>query len=119
MKESLDNKSLIKYNDNIFHKIRNLFLKLFGYKSKNTENIQADNTSIPVNESKSAFLESVKISENSDTNIFDLQRKYENGDLKVSDMSKEEYSKMEELYNKQIEILTNQIKYKKAKLSTN
>jgi len=119
MKESLDNKSLIEYKDNIFHKIRNLFLRIFGYKSRKTENIEADNTSIPVNQSKSAFLESVKISENSDTNIFDLQRKYENGDLKISDMSKEEYTKMEELYNKQIEVLTNQIKYKKAKLSTN
>ena len=31
--------------------------------------------------------------------------KYENGDLKVSDMSKEEYSKMEELYKNELQIL--------------
>lgn len=56
---------------------------------------------------------------NYDTKIFNFQRQYESGELTVEDMSKEEYSKIEELYNRQIENLSNQIKIKKAKLSTN
>lgn len=56
---------------------------------------------------------------NYDTKIFNFQRQYESEELTVEDMSKEEYSKIEELYNRQIENLSNQIKIKKAKLSTN
>ena len=122
MRENFDNKSLVKVNDNIFLKIRNWFVNLFGFKTKSVQNtINVTNSNIDVNETstKHDFLNSLKTSENDETNIFNLQRKYENGQLKVSDMSEDEYSKIENLYNRQIENLTNQIKIKKAKLSTN
>jgi len=122
MREDLDNKSLVKVDDNIFLKIRNWFVNLFKFKTKRVQNtIDVTNSNIDVNESstKNNFLNSLKTSENDDTNIFNLQRKYENGQLKVSDMSEDEYSKIEDLYNIQIENLTNQIKIKKTKLSTN
>ena len=119
MRENYDDKSLVKVNDNIFLRIRSWFLKLFGYNKpsiENNTNIDYHNKEI---DSKLDFLESIKISETSDTNIFNLQRRYENGNLKVDDMSKEEYSEIENLYNKQIEDLEKQIKLKKAKLATN
>lgn len=122
MRENLDNKSLVKVNDNIFLKIRNWFVNLFGLKTKSVQNtIDVSNSNIDINEpsTKDNFLNSLKTSENDETNIFNLQRKYENGQLKVSDMSEDEYSKIEDLYNRQIENLANQIKIKKAKLSTN
>lgn len=108
MRENLDNKSLVKVNDNIFLKIRNWFVNLFGFKTNRIENtIDVTNSNIDVSESntKDDFLNSLKTLENEETNIFNLQRKYENGQLKVSDMSKDEYSKIENLYNKQIENL--------------
>lgn len=122
MRENLDNKSLVKVNDNIFLKIRNWFVNLFDFKTKSVQNtIDVSNSNIDINEpsTKDNFLNSLKTSENDETNIFNLQRKYENGQLKVSDMSEDEYSKIEDLYNRQIENLANQIKIKKAKLSTN
>lgn len=119
MKENCDNKSLVKVNDNIFFKIRNWLLKLFGYKKQNLENnIPLSSLHKEVN-NKPNFLESIKISGDSDINVLDLQRKYENGSLNVNDMSKEEYSKIEDLYIKQIENLEKQIKYNKSKLATN
>lgn len=122
MKENSDNKSLIRVNDNIFSKIRNWFINLFSAKIKNIENnidVADSNIDISNADKKNDFLNSLKTSESNDTNIFNLQRKYENGQLKVSDMSEDEYSKIEDLYNRQIENLANQIKIKKAKLSTN
>lgn len=122
MKENSDNKSSIKVNDNIFSKIRNWFINLFSAKIKNIENnidIADSNIDISKSDNKNDFLNSIKTSENGDTKIFNLQKQYESGELTVKDMSKEEYLKIEELYNRQIENLTNQIKVKKAKLSTN
>jgi len=122
MREKFDNKSLVKVTNNIFLKIRNWFVNLFSFKKNRIENtINATNTNIDASESntKQEFLNSLKTLENDDTNMFNLQRKYENGQLKVSDMSEDEYSKIEDLYNRQIENLANQIKIKKAKLSTN
>ena len=119
MKENYDNKSLVKVSDNIFFRIKNWFLKLFGYNKQNTENTINLNYHKKEITNKPDFLESIKISETSDTNVFNLQRRYESGSLKVDDMSKEEYSKIENLYNNQIEDLEKQIKYKKAKLATN
>ena len=120
MKEKSENKSLIKVNDNIFFKIRKFFLKIFKYDiSKHNIGVEeiSNSNEIYKPDNRNEFLNQLK--ENKYTNVFNLQRKYENGQLKVSEMSEEEYYKIEELYNKQIEILTNQIKYKKAKLSTN
>ncbi len=122
MRENFDNKSLVKVNDNIFLKIRDWFVNLFGFKTKSVQNtIDVSNSNMDINEpsTKDNFLNSLKTSENDETNIFNLQKKYENGQLKVSDMSEYEYSKIEDLYNRQIENLANQIKIKKAKLSTN
>lgn len=122
MRENFDNKNLVKTNDNMFLKIRNWFVNLFKFKTKSVQNIiDVTNSNIDVSKSttKDNFLNSLETSENNDTSIFNLQRKYEIGQLKVSDMSEYEYSKIEDLYNRQIENLANQIKIKKAKLSTN
>lgn len=121
MRENFDNKSLVKVEDNIFLKIKNWFTGLFKVRIKNVQNIvDSANSNIDTNKTnnKEDFLNSLKTVDNDDTNIFNLQMKYENGQLKVSEMSENEYSKIEDLYNKQIENLTNQIKQKKAKLST-
>lgn len=121
MRENFDNKSLVKVEDNIFLKIKNWFTGLFKVRIKNVQNIvDSANSNIDTNKTnnKEDFLNSLKTVDNDDTNIFNLQMKYENGQLKVSEMSENEYSKIEYLYNKQIENLTNQIKQKKAKLST-
>lgn len=122
MKENNNNKSLVRLNDNIFSRLRNWFISFFNFKTNNNdENHETLYKSIEKSEpnAKTDFLNSLKPTENDDTKIFDLQRKYENGNLTVSDMTKEEYSKIEELYNKQIENLQNQIRIKKEKLSTN
>jgi len=122
MKEKSDNKSLVKVNDNIFYKIKKFFLKLFKYDiKKDYTDIEEviHNNQIDKSDDRNEFINQLKETENTDTNAFNLQRKYENGQLKVSDMSEDEYSKIEDLYNRQIENLANQIKIKKAKLSTN
>lgn len=122
MRENTDNKSLVKVEDNIFSKLRNWFIGLFKIRTKSIQNaVDIDNSDVFTNKTnaKDDFLNSLKTLDNDDIDIFNLQRKYENGQLKVSEMSDNEYSKIEDLYNKQIEDLTNQIKQKKAKLSTN
>ena len=116
MRENFDNKSLVKVEDNIFLKIKNWFTGLFKVRIKNVQDIvDSANSNIDTNKTnnKEDFLNSLKTVDNEDTNIFNLQMKYENGQLKVSEMSENEYSKIEDLYNKQIENLTNQIKQKK------
>lgn len=122
MKETSDNKSLVKLKDNIFSKTKKFFLRLLKYDiKKDYADIEEviPNNQTDKSDDKNEFINQLKEMENSDTNAFNLQTKYENGDLKVSDMSEDEYSKIEDLYNRQIENLTNQIKIKKAKLSTN
>ena len=126
MKESYNNKSLVKITNNIFIKIKNWFLTTFSYsKSYIDDNIPLPsdtiNSNIPkkIINNQSDFLNSIKVSPSDDAIIFTLQRKYENGIIKIEDISQEDYSKLENLYLKQIEDLEKQIKYKKSKLVTN
>ena len=122
MENKNDNKSLVKEKQNIFLKIKNIILSLFRSRKKNIrENDRLENINEKIKElnNKKEFYDTLKTTINDEKDAFILQRKYENGDLKVNEMSKEQYAKIQDLYYKQIEDLTNQIKYKKAKLSDN
>lgn len=112
MKENYQNKSLVKVKDNIFYKIKNLFSRWFGFKSIRCE---CDDKTIMNMQSKNQkdFLDSIKSMQNDKLDILNLQKRYENGNLEVSQMSEEQYKSIEDLYAKQIEALTQQIEHKK------
>jgi len=52
-----------------------------------------------------------------DFNIFDKKRKFDNNELKVTDLSEEELKSINEIYNKEIEELQSRIKRKMMELS--
>ena len=82
MKEKSDNKSLVKVNDNIFSKIKKFILKLFKYDIKNDYTDIEEvihNNQIDKSDDRNEFINQLKETENTDMNVFNLQRKYENG----------------------------------------
>lgn len=118
MKENHQNKSLVKVENNIFYKIRNLFSRWFGFKlvqceyddkTVNGENVQS--------KKQKDFFDSVKSTQNDNLEVLNLQKRYENGNLRVSQMSEEQYREIKDLYTKQIKNLTQQIKYKRSNLA--
>lgn len=50
-------------------------------------------------------------------NIFEKKRKFQNNEIKVSDLSEEELKEINDIYSKEIEELQSKIKRKMIKLS--
>ncbi|MBQ2835875.1 MAG: hypothetical protein IJE68_03475 [Clostridia bacterium] len=52
-----------------------------------------------------------------DFNIFDKKRKFDNNEIKVTELSEQELTAINEIYNKEIEELQSRIKRKMIELS--
>lgn len=107
--ESLTNVS----KQSVFNKIKVFFQKIF----RKTE--QMDNTNIEIKkaeEEKNAFKESIKNTEDSQTELLKLQKKFRAGEIKQGDLSQEQIDKLCELYDMQIQSLKLSIEIRKKRI---
>lgn len=114
MGENTQEKNLIeKKEKSVFQKIKNFFKKVFG-KKQIENNIQPD---IIEEESNNEFKESIKMTEDEETKLLELQRRYRRGEIAENDLTEEQIDALCELYDKQIEDLKQSIRIKEEKIA--
>ena len=115
MKENTQEKNLIKKNeDNLLGKIKNFFKKLFSKKNKVVEEQITESTISE--ENNSDFKESIKITEDEESKLLELQRRYRRGEISEKDLTDEQIESLCTLYDKQIEEIQKTIELKSQKL---
>lgn len=117
MEENTQEKNLIeKEEKGIFRKIKNFFKNLFGKKNKNEEVVvEEDDTT--VKEDNNDFKEYIKMTEDEETKLLELQRKYRRGEIAESDLTDEQIDALSDLYDKQIAELRKSIEAKEQKIA--
>ena len=120
MKENTQEKSLVQVHENvIFYRIKRFFKNLFN-KNTTTNNNYAiakeDKSIVESENTKNAFMESVKNIEDEETKLLKLQKQYRSGEIKEEELTQEQVSSLCALYDKQIVNLRKSNEIKKQKL---
>lgn len=117
MKENTQEKSLIEKNKkSIFCKIKNFLKKMFSKKENKVQNVLIQNEMLEKEKSMN-FKEYIKRTEDEETKLLELQRKYHNREIDESSLTDEEIDALCELYDKQIEELEKKIEIKEQQLA--
>lgn len=117
MKENTQEKSLIEKNKkSIFNKIKKFFRKIFGKKEKRVQDELIHNESLE-KEKNENFKEYIKRTEDEETKLLELQRKYHNKEIDESTLTDEQIDALCDLYDKQIEELEKTIAIKEKQLA--
>ena len=114
MGENTQEKNLIEKKEkiSIFGKIKNFFKNLFSKKQE--EVVEEEIVSQEVNND---FRESIKMTEDEETKLLDLQNRYRRGEIGENDLTEEQIDALCDLYDKQIEELKKSIKIKEEKIA--
>lgn len=119
MKENTQEKSLVQVNENgIFYKIKSFFKNLFN-RNNNTTNyaiVKEDKSIVESENTKNAFMESIKNIENEETKLLKLQKQYRSGAIKEEELTQEQVRSLCALYDKQIANLKKSNDIRKQKL---
>ena len=103
LQQRMEELSLKINKNNIFYKIKSFFKNLFYKDRKIENNVQIEtisNDNIAKNEnSKSAFIENIKIIEDENTLLL---KRYIRGEIKKEDLTEEQRKSLYTLYHKQI-----------------
>lgn len=114
MGENTQEKNLIeKKEKSLFGKIKNFFKKLFGKKQVEVNN----EPEVVSEESNNEFIEYIKMTEDEETKLLELQRKYRRGEIAENDLTDEQIDALCNLYDKQINDLKISIKIKEDKIA--
>ena len=115
MGENTQEKNLIekKEKTTLFGKIKAFFKNLFGRRQDDSEN-QVVNE---VDEVNKEFKENIKITEDEETKLLDLQRRYRRGEIAENDLTDEQVDALCELYDRQIAELEKSIEIREKKLA--
>lgn len=117
MKDNTREKNLIERNeDNIFGKIKNFFKNLFGKEDIKINNIVSDDMEMEMEKSEyfRSDMRNIDIDEN---NIFELQRRYQKGEVADNDLTQEQINALCQLYDSQIADLKRSISAKEKQLA--
>ena len=114
MGENTQEKNLIeKKEKGLLNKIRNFFKNLFGKKQVEVnEEIVAEQQ-----ESSNEFKDSIKMTEEEENQLLELQNKYRRGEIAENDLTEEQIDALCDLYDKQIEEIKQSIKVKEEKIA--
>lgn len=116
MEENTQEKNLIEKNEkSIFGKIKNFFKKLFN-KKENVVNETVEESSASVKENNE-FKEYIKMTEDEETKLLELQARYRRGEIGQNDLTEDQIDALCDLYDKQIEELKKSIKIKEEKIN--
>lgn len=119
MKENTQEKSLVQVNENgIFYKIKSFFKNLFNRNNTNNNYaiVKEDKSIVESENTKNAFMESIKNIENEETKLLKLQKQYRSGEIKEEELTQEQVSSLCALYDKQIANLRKSNEIRKQKL---
>lgn len=117
MEENTQEKNLIEKNEkSIFGRIKNFFKKLFNKKENAVVNETVEEGSTSVKENNE-FKEYIKMTEDEETKLLDLQARYRRGEIGQNDLTEEQIDALCDLYDKQIEELNKSIKIKEEKIA--
>ena len=119
MKKNTQEKSLVQVNENgIFYKIKSFFKNLFN--RNNTANnyaiVKEDKSIVESENTKNAFMESIKNIENEETKLLKLQKQYRSGEIKEEELTQEQVNSLCALYDRQIANLKKSNEIRKQKL---
>ena len=114
MEENTQEKDLIEKKEkfNLFGKIKNFFKNLFS--KKDTKVVEEE---ITEEETINEFKEYIKMTEDEETKLLDLQNRYRRGEIAENDLTDEQIDALCDLYDKQIEELKKSIKIKEEKIA--
>ena len=119
MKENTQEKSLVQVNENgIFYKIKSFFKNLFNRNNTNNNYaiVKEDKSIVESENTKNAFMESIKNIENEETKLLKLQKQYRSGEIKEEELSEEQINSLCKLYDRQIANLKKSNDIRKQKL---
>lgn len=115
MGENTQEKNLIEKKESFFSKMKNFFKKLFKKKDKNViDKTVKDEESIE--KESNSFKENIKIEEDEETKILELQKRYRRGEIAENDLTEEQVEALSELYDKQIDALRKIIEEKEKQI---
>lgn len=115
MEGNTQEKNLIEKKEkiNLFGKIKNFFKNLFGKKQvEENEEIVVEQQ-----ESSNEFKDSIKMTEEEENQLLELQKKYRRGEIAENDLTEEQIDALCDLYDKQIEEIKQSIKVKEEKIA--
>lgn len=114
MKENTQEKNLIEKKEkmNLFGKIKNFFKNLFS--KKQVEVVEEKNV---IKETNNEFKESIKMAEDEEIKLLELQERYRRGEIAENDLTDEQIEALCDLYDKQIEELKESIRIKEEKIA--
>ena len=116
MKDNTQEKNLIEKNeDNILGKIKKFFVKIFGKKQENSENLVDEDVLIEAEKSYS-FRDYIRKTGDADTELLDLQQRYRRGEIADSELTQEQINSLCMLYDKQIRELKRTIESKEQQV---
>ena len=103
------NKSLKVNNENIFRKLLHFIKKIFDKQASNKSYSKMNTPSDSEDNSKNTFLENIQVIHSDIGELLDLQKKYENNEITLYDLSQEQLYELNILYQRQIVKLKKQI----------
>lgn len=116
MEKNTQEKNLIeKKEKGIFNKIKSFFKKLFNNGQDNNQVVSADNNIL--NENDNEFRDYIKMTEDEETKLLELQRKYREGEIAEDDLTDEQIEALSNLYDKQIQELKKSIEIREQKIA--
>jgi hypothetical protein len=112
------NKSLIEDDKSLFNKFINFFKNLFTQKKTEEilENTQIHDKQLDNNyEKNSIFLNDIQINQEN-PELLKLQKKFENKEIEMAELTDEQINQLNELYSRQIDVLEKTLANKKKEL---
>lgn len=117
MKENTQEKNLIEKSENsILSKIKKFFRNIFNKKESRIKDAPSRDEKDSTKQGNE-FKENIKIVEDEETKILDLQKRYRRGEIGANDLTEEQIDALSDLYDKQIEVLKEAIAEKEKQIA--
>lgn len=116
MGENTQEKNLIEKKEGFFTKVKKFFKKLFKKQDEETK-VEVDNDEINEVKENNEFKDYIKMTEDEETKLLELQRKYRRGEIAENDLTDDEIDALSDLYDKQIEALRRTIEEREQKIA--
>jgi len=118
MKKNMEEKSLVPVNEkNIFYKIKKFLKGMFQKRtSKDASNLEQNETKVEATD-REAFVQSIKNIGKEKREALELQKKYNDGQVKINDLTKEQIDSLSLLYKEQTEELRQSNERRKRRIN--
>lgn len=118
MEGNTQEKDLIEKKESFFSKVKSFFKGLFNKKSKNVTNSTV-NSECDCAKENTSFKEEIKVVEDEENKLLELQKKYRRGEIAENDLTEEQIDALSDLYDRQIEALKKVIEEKEKQIAEN